>query len=128
MATLLIGPTGRNPDRHRGEHQYARINLAQTAVLVSAGGGQVVGLTVGVVGTLAKFYDVAAGGTLDDTTQIATYSLAALGDIDATEFAFSQGLTVVVTGAADITVYFDGANTVSPRTFPPTGRGGALYY
>lgn len=117
MASLLIGPKGRNPDRARQEHQYARINGAQTAVLVAHGGGQVVGLTVGVVGTLAKFYDVATGGTTDDTTQIATYSLAALGDIDAPEFAFSQGLTVIVTGAADLTVYFDGAQTVSPRQF-----------
>lgn len=128
MATLLLGPKGRQPDRARGEHSYARINGAQTAVLVSAGGGQVVGATIGVVGTLAEFYDVAAGGTLDDTTKVCTLSLASLADFDAPEFAFSQGLTVVVTGAADLTVYFDQSQTVSPRTFPSAAKPGVNYF
>lgn len=118
MATLLIGPTGRNPDRSRQEHQYAKINEEQTAVLVANGGGQVVGVVVGVAGTLAKFYDTPSGGTTDDTTEIMTLSLAAVGDIDAPEFAFSKGLTVVVTGAAaELTVFFDGEQTVSGRNF-----------
>jgi len=134
MATLLIGPKGRNPDRARGEHQYAKINEAQTAVLVGAGGGQVVGVVVGVAGTLAKFYDVAAGGVTDDTTEIMTLSLATVGDYDAPAFAFSAGLTVVVTGsAAELTVFFDyGGNaagplsegcTVSPLFFNSSGGG-----
>jgi len=120
MASLVIGPTGRYPDIARGENQYARILGAQTAVLVSKGGGLVHTVAVGVAGTLLKFYDVAAGGTADDTTEIATVVLAnadretVILDVD-----FSQGLTAVVTGDAstDLVVSFRGAQTVSPRTF-----------
>lgn len=119
MATLLIGPTDRNPDYARNEHQYARINGAQTAVLVERGGGMVHGVTVGVAGTLAKFYDVAIGGTTDDTTEIATESLAAIdaGSFVLMDVAFSKGLTVIVTGAADLTVYFRGGLIKSTRFY-----------
>lgn len=126
---MLIGPLGRNPDRFQGEFQYAKLDGAATYVLVDAGGGTLHTVNVGVVGTLAVFYDVAQGGTLDDTTEMARVSLASLDtnpiilDVD-----FSQGLTCVVTGGAELTVAFNGAETLNPRTFPPAGRGGALYY
>lgn len=117
--TLNIGPVGRNPDRARGEHQYAFMKGADTYVLVSKGGGQLHTLIVGVAGSLAKFYDTPSDGTTDETTQIATVSLAA---VTATplilDVAFSKGLTCVVTGAsAELTVSFDGAQTTSPRQF-----------
>ncbi len=126
MASLLIGPTGRYPDYARGENQYARINGAQTAVLVSAGGGMVHTVTVGVAGTLAKFYDVKAGGTLDDTTEFATVDLSVVapGATVILDEDFSQGCTVVVTGGADITVSFRGSQTVNPRTFGTQLDGG----
>lgn len=117
MASLLIGPKGRNPDYARNEHQYANITGAQTAVLVAHGGGMVHTVQIGVVGTLAIFYDTPEGGTTDATTEIMRLSLATLGDYDNLDFAFSQGLTVIVTGGAELTVMFRGAQTVSPRTF-----------
>lgn len=119
MASLLIGPKGRNPDRANGEFQYADIIDAQTAVLVSKGGGVIHTVEIGVVGTLAIFYDVKEGGTTDATTQIAKVSLAALTSQPIIlDVAFSQGLTVVVTGSStELTVSFLGAQTVSPRQF-----------
>lgn len=130
MASLVIGPTNRNPDYFNGEYQYADIIDAQTAVLVSAGGGVVHTVEIGVVGTLAVFYDTPSGGTTDATTQIAKVSLAALSSQPIIlDVAFSKGLTVVVTGAStELTVSFRGAQTVSSRTIPPAGRGGAWAY
>ena len=111
MASLLIGPMGRTPDYANNEHYYAHIIDAQTAVLVAAGGGMVHTVSVGVIGTLAVFYDVAAGGATDATTRIATVSLAALtSQPTILDVAFSAGLTVVVTGAGELTVSFRGAN------------------
>lgn len=121
MASLNIGPTGRNPDRARGEHQYAHIIGDQTAVLVGGGGGQLHSILTGVVGTLAKFYDTASGGTTDATTQLCTVSLGALTSGPyILDVAFSKGLTCIVTGGAstEVTISFDGAQTVSPLTFP----------
>lgn len=117
MASLLIGPTGRNPDYARNEHQYAKITGAQTAVLVAHGGGMVHTVEVGVAGTLAVFHDVESGGSLSAATEIATISLASVGNYPDLDFAFSKGLTVVVTGAGELTVMFRGAQTVSTRTF-----------
>lgn len=120
MASLVIGPTGRNPDYAHGENQYAEIIGAQTAVLVSAGGGFLHTVTVGVTGTLITFYDVKAGGTTDATTQIAVLTLTDVTRETATlDVAFSQGLTAIVTGGATtaVNVSFRGAQTVSPRTF-----------
>jgi len=119
MASVLIGPKGRNPDYFRLEHQYANIIGAQTAVIVSKGGGMIHTVWCGVVGTLAEFYDVAEGGTTDATTRIGTFSLAALTDELILDIAFSQGLTVIVTGGASTAVgmSFRGAQTVSPRNF-----------
>lgn len=84
------------------------------------GGGMVHTVLVGVGGTLAKFYDVKAGGTTDNTTEIFTVDISAPTTAPYTlpDIAFSQGLTVIVTGSsADIMVSFRGALTVSPRTF-----------
>ena len=118
MASLLLGPTGRTPDYSANDHQYANIKLAQTAVLVSRGGGHLHTVIVGVVGTLAKFYDVASGGTTDATTEIATISLAALTHgTFLLDVAFSQGLTCIVTGTAEIFVSFQGSQTTNPRNF-----------
>jgi len=119
MATLLIGPTDRNPDYARSEHQYARINGAQTAVLVANGGGMIHGITVGVAGTLLKFYDVATGGTTDDTTEIMTLATGSItaGSFVNLDVAFSKGLTVVATGAGDATVYFRGGLIKSGRFY-----------
>lgn len=120
MASLLIGPTNRNPDYARGEHQYARILGAQTAVLVSAGGGMIASIMVGIAGTTAQFYDVAAGGTLDATTQILTVDIdTPTLDSELPKIAFSKGLTVVVGGSSstDMTVSFRGALVTSSRTF-----------
>lgn len=118
--TLLIGPTGRNPDYARGEAQYARMVGADSYVIVSAGGGMIHTVNVGVAGVLAKFYDVKSGGTTDNTTEILTVDISAPTTAPFTlpDVAFSQGLTVIVTGgSADIMVSFRGALTVSPRTF-----------
>lgn len=117
--SINIGPVGRNPDRARGEHQYAYMKGADTYVIVDAGGGQVEALLVGVAGTLLKLYDTPEGGTADATTQIATYDLSTVGGPFPLRVAFSKGLTAVVTGAsAELTLSFDGAQTVSPLTFP----------
>ena len=119
MATLLIGPTGQNPHYAMGENQYARLTGAQTAVLVAHGAGNVHTVVVGVAGTLLKLYDVATGGTTDDTTEIATVDISqATRETLTLDVAFSKGLTAIVTGAsADLTVSFRQAQTVSPRTF-----------
>lgn len=118
MASLVFGPQDRFPDVARGEWQWARISLAQTAVLVPHGGGMVHTVVCGVAGTLAKFYDVAEGGTLDDTTEIVTVDIStATRETNTLDLAFSRGLTVVVTGAADMTVTFLGRQTVSRLHF-----------
>jgi hypothetical protein len=118
MASLLIGPTERNADRGLQENQYARINLAQTAVLVSAGSGSIHAVTVGVAGTLAKFYDTPEGGTTDDTTQMLTVDLSVPDVKHGIDIGFSRGCTVIVTGGADITVSFIAAQTTAAtRTF-----------
>jgi len=119
MATPLFGPTDRNPDYARNEHQYVRISGAQTVVVVASGGGMVHGVTVGVAGTLLKLYDVATGGTTDDTTEIATLVLTTIdaGAFVQLDVAFSKGLTAIVTGAADLTVYFRGVLIKSGRFY-----------
>lgn len=117
MASSHIGPVRRNPDHGNGEHQYAYITGADTYNLVAAGGGCVHTVVVGVVGTFLKLYDTPAGGTTDATTQIATISLAALGAYPNIDAEFSKGLVAIVTGAAELTITFRGAPTVSDRTF-----------
>jgi len=120
MASLLFGPKGRTPDYAIGENRYAHAIGAQTAVLVANGGGYVHTVTVGVVGTLAKFYDVKSGGTTDATTLIHTANLsAATLETNTLDFAFSQGLTVIITGDAstEVTITFRAEQSVSPRTF-----------
>lgn len=125
---MLIGPKGRTPDASIFEHQWVKLDGAATYV-VADGGGFLHTVEVGVVGTLAIFYDTRSGGTTDDTTEIATVSLAALTSQPIIlDISFSQGLTVIVTGAAELTLTGRFAQTLNPRTFPPAGRGGALYY
>jgi hypothetical protein len=120
MASLTIGPVDRNPDIARGEHSYAHLIGAQTAVL-SSGSGFVHTVVVGAIGTLAAFYDTPPGGTTDASTLVCMVSLAALtvGPL-ILDVAFGKGITVVVTGGAgaDLTISFDGPQTVSSRTFP----------
>lgn len=126
MASLHIGPTDRTLYPANNEYQYAEIELAQTAVLVAAGGGRLHSVEIGVVGTLAQFYDTPAGGTADATTRIATVPLDALTNQPfILDVAFGKGLTVIVTGTAVLTVAFTGAPTVSPRTFGAIGSSGA---
>ena len=87
-------------------------------VMVSAGGGVLDRVNVGVIGTLATFHDVAEGGTLDDTTAIAVVDTGALGTRFSGPVVFSKGLTVVTTGVGtNITVSFSGRATVSSRQF-----------
>lgn len=120
MASLNIGPLGRYPDVARGEWQYANIIGAQTAVLVAKGGGMVHTVVCGIAGTLAEFYDAATGAALTPANKIATVDIAAATrETETLDVSFSQGLRVVVTGAAtcDLTVTFIGAQTVSPRNF-----------
>lgn len=122
MASLLIGPTGRNPYYALGEHQYAHAIGAQTAVLVAHGNGFVHTVTVGVVGTLAKFYDTPAGGTADATTLVATLNISTTPptlETGTLDMAFSKGITVVITGdaATELNISFDGAQTLNPRQF-----------
>lgn len=122
MASLLIGPTGRNPHYALGEHQYAHIIGAQTAVLVAHGNGFVHNITCGVKGTLVKFYDTPTGGTTDATTLVATFDISTTtptletGTLDE---AFSKGITVIVTGdtTTEVNISFDGAQTTNPRQF-----------
>ena len=119
-ASLLIGPKDRLPHIAHGEYQYANIKEAQTAVLVAAGSGVVHSITVGVVAAaLLTLHDVAAGGAVDVTTEIATISVAALTSQPfILDVAFSKGLAAVMgTGTAQATVYFWGAPVQSSRTF-----------
>jgi len=123
--SCVVGPKGRNPEATLGEYQYAHIIDAGTTAIVDKGGGQLHTVNIGVVGTLAMFYDVAAGGTTDATTEIACVSIASLANQTiAIDIAFSKGLTVITSGAAtlDITVSFRGAETTSPRTFGVPGN------
>lgn len=117
MATLVFGPQDRWPDVARGEWQWARINGAQTAVLVQHGGGMVHTVVNGAAGTLIKLYDTPEGGTTDDTMEIATLGLEATRETATLDVSFSKGLTAIVTGAGDCTVSFIGRQTVSSRTF-----------
>lgn len=118
MATLLIGPTNRGAYPNNDEYNYARINAAQTAVLVAAGAGKVHSITVGVVGTLLRLFDVASGGTADDTTEMARFDVSVLTSQPMIlDVVFTQGLTAILTGAGDVTVYFAGAKVASTRTF-----------
>lgn len=117
MATLVFGPQDRFPDVARQEWQWARINGAQTAVLVPRGGGMVHTVVNGVAGTLIKLYDTFEGGVTDDTTEIATLGLEATRETATLDVAFSRGLTAIVTGAGDCTVSFIGRQTVSRLHF-----------
>ena len=116
MASLTIGPVDRTPDHATNEFQYAFIKLAQTAVLVSAGNGKLHTVQVGVAGTTAKFFDIVEGDTPADANQIATVDLAQL-ETHVFDIGFSKGLTVVVTGAAELTVSFRGTQMVAALTF-----------
>jgi len=116
--TAVYGPTNRNPSYSLGEYQYAQLKGDGTEVMVAAGGGVLARVNVGVVGTLAKFYDTPAGGTTDDTTLIATVNTSVLGIQFDGPVTFSKGLTVITTGAGTyITVAFSGRPTVSSLSF-----------
>lgn len=101
-APTNVGPDTRTPDYAQGEFDYAFLKGAATYD-VARGNGSLHAVVVGVVGTLAKFYDVIPGGTPADTNQIATVSLAALGTHTDLNIAFGKGLVCVVTGAAELT-------------------------
>ena len=125
--SLLIGPKNALPHYAHGQHNYAQLIDAQTGVVVARGAGVVHSVTVGVVGTLLKLYDVATGGTTDATTQIANVSLAALtSQPTILNVMFTQGLTAIVTGAnAELTIAFDGATGLTnSRTFGVIGAAG----
>lgn len=113
-----IGPADLTPDQALGEFQYAYLSGAATYALVT-GAGVVHTVLVGVVGTLLKLYDVAAGGTTDATTQIATIDLssATANGGFLLDVAFSKGLTAIVTGSAELMISFRGTTTSSARTF-----------
>jgi len=119
MASLHIGPVDLMPNQALGEYQYAYINLAQTAVIVTAGAGVLHAVLVGVAGTLLKLYDVASGGTTDATTQIATIDASAPTTAGPflLDVAFGKGLTAILTGAGEVTLAFRGTATLSPRTY-----------
>jgi hypothetical protein len=115
-----IGPADLTPNQALGEFQYAYLSGAATYALVT-GSGTVHTVVVGVAGTLLKLYDVAAGGTTDSTTQIATIDLAGPatgGGMYVLDVAFSKGLTAIVTGSsAELMLSFRGTTTTSARTF-----------
>ena len=118
MASELYGPTDRLPNYDNGEWQWCKSVGAQTITPVPAGGGVLHSVLCGVAGTLVKFYDVAAGGTTDATTEIATVSLTELDEhlIDA---IFSRGLTAIITGAAaEITISFSGRSILNTKVAP----------
>lgn len=113
-----IGPADLAPAAGLGVFQYAYLSGAATYALVT-GAGVVHSIVCGVNGTLLKLYDVAAGGTTDATTQIATIDLSAVATMPCfvLDVAFSKGLTAIVTGAAELTISFRGTATSSARTF-----------
>lgn len=100
--TANYGPVGRNPDYGQGEHNFVKMKGDGTEVIAARGSGSVHAVVIGVAGTLLKLFDTVSGGTVDDTTEIATINLSAPATeggviVDAT---FNQGLTAIVTGAA----------------------------
>jgi hypothetical protein len=103
ISVALFGPTNRLPHLARGEFQTLRLVGDGTQVVVAAGGGTLHAVHVGVAGTLA----------------VATVATAALGRQFEGDVAFSQGLTVITTGASsDITIEFWGmATRANSRTF-----------
>jgi hypothetical protein len=116
--TSKYGPIDYNPHYARNEFQFARLLGAGTEVMVANGAGSLGSVVVGVAGTLAKFYDVASGGTTDDTTEIVVVDTSVTGYRAELNIAFSKGLTVITTGASsDLTVAFRGRPTTSTRTF-----------
>lgn len=120
ITSTLYGPKDYNPHFGRGEFQYARIVGDGTVAVVANGAGSIHSIMVGVAGVLAKFYDVALGGTTDATTEIETVdtSAPATAPYVLPDVAFAKGLTVITTGAnTDITISFRGRPTVSTRTF-----------
>ena len=119
MASLNLGPVNHMPNQALGEYQYAYINLAQTAVIVAAGGGTLHSVIVGVAGTLLKLYDTVSGGTTDATTQIATIDLSSASANGGwvLDVVFSKGLTAIVTGTAEVTLSFRGTATLNARQF-----------
>ncbi len=126
MASILIGPTDRQPTRSMGEHSWAKFVGGQTVLL--AGGGAILysAQTAVASGTGGKieFFDAAsASATLDATNKVAEVNLATATAIRfGGGLVFSLGLVAKVTsgGTADAepTVTFDQPQTVSGRTFP----------
>jgi len=118
ITVALFGPTKHLPHLAMKEFQTLRLVGDGTQVIVAAGAGILHAVHVGIVGTLAIFYDVASGGTVDDTTACAKIATTAIGRQFEGDIAFSQGLTVVTTGASDLTIEFWGRGTVAnPRQF-----------
>lgn len=119
ITTALFGPTNSLPDYDKGEWQWLRLVGDGTQVLVAAGAGILARVVIGAAGTRATFHDVASGGAVDGTTMIVNLPTNTLTvppyDIMA---KFTQGLTVVTTGAAnDITILFSGRAFTSTRQF-----------
>ena len=118
ITVALFGPTKHLPIVGHKEFQTLHLVGDGTQVVVPAGAGVLHALHVGVVGTLAIFYDVAAGGTVDTTTEILRVATTAIGRQFEGDITFTQGLTVVTTGAGDLTIEFWGRATVAnPRVF-----------
>lgn len=118
ISVNVYGPADRYPDVARGEYQWLHLVGDGTEALCT-GGGVLGKVEVGVAGTLAKFYDTAAGGTADTTTLIATVDTSVTGHRWEGPIRFSKGLTVITTGASgDLNISFLGRPTVSARTFP----------
>lgn len=116
ITTHLYGPEGFLPDQALDEWQWLHLVGDGTEQIVVAGTGVLQRVFVGVVGTLAKFYDTAAAAVTDGTTQIATVDTSVLGERLVGGLPFAKGLTVVTTGSSDLTILFKG------RPIPVTSR------
>jgi len=119
ITVAVFGPTDHLPQVGMKEFQWLHTVGDGTQVIVPAGDGVLHALHVGVVGTLAIYYDTPSGGTADTTTEIARVATTAIGRQFEGDICFARGLTCVITGgASDLTHQFDGRTTVAnPRTF-----------
>lgn len=129
ITTQDYEPEDRNPDYARGEWQYCHI-IGDGSAQCFDGYGEFGDLinNIAVAGTVSV-HDVATGGTADATNRIALYDTTALGPLKkAGPWIVRRGLRVVTSAATnDITFQLRGRQITNVRTFPPAGRGGALY-
>lgn len=130
ITTADYSPVNRNPDFANEEWQQVHI-IGDGTLQVFDGHGYFADVinNVAVAGTVS-IHDMATGGTPTAANRIALYDTTALGALaKAKKWIVESGLAIITSAATnDVTIQIRGRATVSTRTFPPAGRGGALYY